>query len=82
AVVRKVTDRIVVLGAGRVVEEGPSHLVSTMPASETGRRLIEAAPSFRQGGAAPSAMVGLDDVPTAREKLRERMALPPPAGEQ
>ncbi|MBW3581342.1 MAG: ABC transporter ATP-binding protein, partial [Actinobacteria bacterium] len=51
AVVRKVTDRIVVLGAGRVVEEGPSHLVSTTPASETGRRLIEAAPSFQQGAA-------------------------------
>ncbi len=67
AVVRKVTDRIVVLGAGRVVEEGPSHLVSTTPASETGRRLIEAAPSFQQGPAAPSAVVGLDDVPTARE---------------
>ncbi|MBW3626584.1 MAG: ABC transporter ATP-binding protein, partial [Actinobacteria bacterium] len=66
AVVRKVTDRIVVLGAGRVVEEGPSHLVSTTPASETGRRLIEAAPSFQQGAAAPSAVVGLDDVPTAR----------------
>ena len=46
AVVRKVTDRIVILGAGRVVEEGPSHLVSTTPTSDTGRRLIEAAPSF------------------------------------
>jgi ABC-type glutathione transport system ATPase component len=46
AVVRKVTDRIVVLDAGRVVEEGPSHVVSAVPRSLTGRRLIEAAPAF------------------------------------
>ncbi|MBW3547405.1 MAG: ABC transporter ATP-binding protein [Actinobacteria bacterium] len=67
AVVRKVTDRIVILGAGRVVEEGPSHLVSTTPTSETGRRLIEAAPSFQQGAASPSAVVDLDDVSARRE---------------
>ena len=67
AVVRKVTDRIVILGAGRVVEEGPSHLVSTTPTSDTGRRLIEAAPSFQRGAAAPSAVVDLDDVSTGRE---------------
>jgi peptide/nickel transport system ATP-binding protein len=46
AVVRKVCDRIVVLDAGRVVEEGPSHVVSTVPASLTGRRLVDAAPAF------------------------------------
>ncbi|MGI9121090.1 MAG: ABC transporter ATP-binding protein [Acidimicrobiales bacterium] len=46
AVVRKVTDRIVILEAGRVVEEGASHLVSTSPLSVTGRRLIEAAPAL------------------------------------
>ena len=46
AVVRKVTDRIVVLEAGRLVEEGPSHLVSTSPASVTGRRLMESASAF------------------------------------
>ncbi len=46
AVVRKVTDRIVVLDEGMVVEEGPSHLVSTSPRSETARRLVEEAPSF------------------------------------
>ena len=46
AVVRKVCDRIVVLGAGRVVEEGPSHLVCSAPRSATTRRLLEAAPAF------------------------------------
>lgn len=46
AVVRKVTDRIIVLDAGRVVEEGPSHRVASTPRSETGRRLIAAASTF------------------------------------
>lgn len=46
ALVRKVTDRIVVLDAGRVVEEGPSNTVSTTPSSIAGRRLIDAAPAF------------------------------------
>jgi peptide/nickel transport system ATP-binding protein len=52
AVVRKVTDRIVVLEDGYVVEEGPSHLVATAPRSEAGRRLIAAASTFatREGG--------------------------------
>ena len=51
AVVRKVTDRIVVLEGGRVVEEGPSSVVSTSPQSETARRLVEASPAFAPGGA-------------------------------
>lgn len=42
ALVRKVVDRIVVLDAGRVVEEGPSHRVISDPRSETTRRLLEA----------------------------------------
>ena len=46
AVVRKVTDRIVVLDAGRVVEEGPSHVVGSTPRSETARRLVAAAPDL------------------------------------
>jgi len=46
AVVRKVTDRIVVMDGGRVVEAGPSNLVSTNPASQTARNLIETAPAW------------------------------------
>ncbi|MCA1691453.1 MAG: ATP-binding cassette domain-containing protein [Actinobacteria bacterium] len=46
AVVRKVTDRVVVLDAGRVVEEGPSALVCTSPQSPTARMLVEASPAF------------------------------------
>ncbi len=46
AVVRKVTDRIVVLDGGQVVEEGPSQTVSSAPRSVAGRRLIDAAPTF------------------------------------
>ncbi|MDP8970519.1 MAG: ABC transporter ATP-binding protein [Actinomycetota bacterium] len=46
AVVRKVTDRIVVLDGGQVVEEGPSDQVSSSPRSVTARRLVEAAPAF------------------------------------
>ena len=51
AAVRKVTDRIVVLDAGLVVEEGPSALVSTAPRSRTARLLVEASPAFRPAGA-------------------------------
>jgi peptide/nickel transport system ATP-binding protein len=43
AVVRKVTDRTVVIDGGRVVEEGPSELVCTAPGSAAGRRLVAAA---------------------------------------
>ena len=46
AVVRKVTDRIVVLDAGQVVEEGPSHVVSTVPCHPVARRLVAGAPSL------------------------------------
>ncbi len=50
ASVRKVADRIVVLEAGEVVEEGPSSSVSTTPRSGTARRLVEASPTFRLTG--------------------------------
>ncbi len=46
AAVRKVTDRIVVLEAGQVVEAGPSHRVANNPQSITGRRLLDAAPDL------------------------------------
>ena len=62
AVVRKVTDRIVVLDAGHVVEVGPSHLVSTSPRSLTGRRLVESAPTFT-----PRSTIEVDDLTTRRE---------------
>ena len=53
AAVRKVTDRIVVLDAGRVVEEGPSATVSTIPQSATARLLVETSPAFRVADARP-----------------------------
>ena len=46
AVVRKVTDRIMVLDGGRVVEEGPSAVVSSKPESNTARLLIETSSAF------------------------------------
>jgi len=50
AIVRKVTDRIVVLDRGRVMEEGSSQRVSSSPRTATARRLIEAAPAFALDG--------------------------------
>jgi len=46
AVVRKVTDRMVVLDEGKVVEEGPSARLSAAPQSATGRHLVAASPAF------------------------------------
>ncbi|HWC87820.1 MAG TPA: ABC transporter ATP-binding protein [Solirubrobacteraceae bacterium] len=43
AVVRKVTDRTVVLDGGRLAEQGPSELVCTRPRSAAARRLVAAA---------------------------------------
>ena len=54
AVVRKVTDRMVVLDEGRVVEEGPSSVVSTTPQSATGRLLVDASPGFSVSAFGPT----------------------------
>ncbi|MDQ6774969.1 MAG: ABC transporter ATP-binding protein [Actinomycetota bacterium] len=51
AAVRKVTDRIVVLEAGRVVEEGRTADVCANPRSAAARALIENAPTFDVEGA-------------------------------
>ncbi|PSO52824.1 MAG: ABC transporter ATP-binding protein, partial [Actinobacteria bacterium QS_5_72_10] len=58
AVVRKLSDWIVVLDAGRVVEKGPSQQVGTAPASVAGRRLVAAAPSFALAEAGEPAADG------------------------
>jgi peptide/nickel transport system ATP-binding protein len=44
--VRKVTDRIVVLDEGEVVEEGPSHILSVSPRSRAARQLVESSPAL------------------------------------
>ena len=70
AAVRKVTDRIVVLDRGQVVEEGPSAIVSSMPRSDTARLLIDASPAFgpvhgaRLDGMEATAVLG--EPPTRR----------------
>ena len=48
ALVRKVTDRIIILDNGRLVEEGPSHLVATEPRSAAGRMLMDSASHFER----------------------------------
>jgi ABC-type glutathione transport system ATPase component len=54
AVVRKTTDRMVVLDGGRVVEEGPSSIVSANPQSATARLLVDASPAFAPLRAEPA----------------------------
>lgn len=46
ALVRKVADRIAVMHAGRIIEEGRSDRLLTRPTAEYTRRLITAAPHF------------------------------------
>ena len=50
ALVRKVCDRIAVVDRGQIVEEGPSNIVSTTPASAAAQRLIHSAPTLAPGG--------------------------------
>ncbi|NLC76324.1 MAG: ABC transporter ATP-binding protein [Clostridia bacterium] len=47
ALARKISDRIVVLKQGRIVEEGPSHRVAVSPQHPYTRRLLEAAPGWQ-----------------------------------
>jgi peptide/nickel transport system ATP-binding protein len=64
AVVRKVTDRTVVLDGGRLVEEGRSELVCTAPRSAAGRLLVRAAthPEAAARQASPLAEATEEDV--------------------
>jgi peptide/nickel transport system ATP-binding protein len=65
AAVRKVTDRIVVLDAGLVVEQGRSDQVSCAPHSVAGRRLLEFAPDF------PTAKIHLSKNTPLTDKGRQ-----------
>ncbi|MDQ3382173.1 MAG: ABC transporter ATP-binding protein [Actinomycetota bacterium] len=65
AAVRKVTDRIVVLDAGLVVEQGRSDQVSCAPHSVAGRRLLEFAPDF------PTATIHLSKNTPLTDKGRQ-----------
>lgn len=47
AIARKVSDRIVVLEKGRIVEEGPSHRIAVAPKHPSTKRLLEAAPGWQ-----------------------------------
>jgi peptide/nickel transport system ATP-binding protein len=49
AVVRKVTDRVVVLEAGRMVEDRRTQSFSAAPRSPAGQRLVAASPAFPPG---------------------------------
>ncbi len=47
SVVREISDRVVVMSGGRVVEEGPTARVLTAPREEYTRRLLDAVPGGR-----------------------------------
>ncbi|WP_333871156.1 ABC transporter ATP-binding protein [Desulforamulus putei] len=46
ALARKVSDRIIVLKDGRIMEEGPSHIISSVPQHPYTRSLMAAAPTL------------------------------------
>ncbi|HEV2752841.1 MAG TPA: oligopeptide/dipeptide ABC transporter ATP-binding protein, partial [Solirubrobacteraceae bacterium] len=60
AIVRKVTDRILVLDAGRVAEEGLAEQVSSTPTSTAGRALVDDAWPAVPAGADPAVPAGVD----------------------
>ncbi len=45
-VVRAITDRVLVMQSGRIVEEGPTSVVLSAPRTDYARRLIDAAPEI------------------------------------
>jgi len=74
--VAAVSDRVLVLDAGRVVEEGPPATVMAKPAHETTQRLVRAARIGRDhpGDAAPV----VPDVPAAGEPANAVPEMQPP----
>jgi ABC-type glutathione transport system ATPase component len=58
AVVRAVSDRIIVMRAGRVVEEGPADTLLSSPAAEYTRELLAAIPDAPSARADPSPRQG------------------------
>jgi len=69
AIVRKVTDRIMVLDAGRVAEEGPAEQMSSTPASPAARALIADSWPAPPAGTEPSVPAG---VPAGTEAVADR----------
>lgn len=73
ALVRRVTDRIVVLDGGRVVEEGPSAWITARPRSPTARRLLAAAPALSLlDDTSPAPRAEEPSEPPARSGLERR----------
>jgi peptide/nickel transport system ATP-binding protein len=58
AVVGQMADRVAVMRAGRVVEEGPSEKLLTAPEHPYTKSLLAAVPTLRTDRSRPLAMVG------------------------
>lgn len=65
AVVRKVTDHVVVLDCGQVVESAPTEQLCRAPASDAAQRLLAAAPTLPP---APPSRVRSDPAPSAHAR--------------
>lgn len=74
ALIRKVTDRIVVLERGRVVEEGRSEAVSGAPRSSTARRLVGSASAFADPDGAATADRRTDPDPVEEAATADHVA--------